>query len=173
MPTDHELNSLIAECWVDLLTIASRERARYPEASDDPASLLGEAMTRVLGQSAPVENAMHLKGLTTVFLRRTAIDRIRRRRVDRKAKAALRASCEIETRPSREREEMRADALAESLEQLAAYDERKAAILTLSYACGLDSDAIAQTVGTSKSTVNRELVLATAWISARLTEELT
>ena len=113
MPTDHELNSLIAECWVDLLTIASRERARYPEASDDPASLLGEAMTRVLGQSAPVENAMHLKGLTTVFLRRTAIDRIRRRRVDRKAKAALRTSCEIETRPSREREEMRADALAD------------------------------------------------------------
>ena len=170
MPAEQSLHSLIQVCWNDLVAIAEREQANYPGASDDTASLLGEALKRVLGQRGSVANADQLRGLTTVFLRRTAIDRLRRRSAEKRATSAKSDLARAGEDRAASSSQERAEILADALEQLVAYDQRKATILTLTYACAMDSEGVAQALGLSKSTVNRELSLAYAWIALRIRE---
>jgi RNA polymerase sigma factor (sigma-70 family) len=168
------LEELIRQSWEDLLVIAERERRRHPGASDDPASLLGEAMTRVLSQRSTIESASQLKGLTSILLRRSAIDRLRRRRTERAARARMQSSAEAResTDAQESSRDERACALADAMEALAAYDKRKATALTLAAGFGMDREAIAQALETSRSTVDRDLAFAMSWIAARLRAEV-
>jgi RNA polymerase sigma factor (sigma-70 family) len=174
MQQGRSLDELIRQCWEDLLVIAERERQRYPGASDDAASLLGEAMTRVLGQRSTIASASQLKGLTSILLKRAAIDRLRRRRVDREARSMLGAGALQSLRDGSpdEARGRRATALAEAMEALASYDERKATALTLSAGFGMDREAIAQALETSRATVDRDLAFAKTWVAAKLKAEI-
>jgi RNA polymerase sigma factor (TIGR02999 family) len=59
-------------------------------------------------------------------------------------------------------------ALDEALTQLATFDERKSDIVELHYFGGLSNDQVAEALGISRATVQRELRLAKAWLNREL-----
>ena len=59
-------------------------------------------------------------------------------------------------------------ALDEALTQLATFDERKSNIVELCYFGGLSNDQVAEALGISRATVQRELRLAKAWLNREL-----
>ena len=59
-------------------------------------------------------------------------------------------------------------ALNEALAALERFDERKARVVELRYFGGLTGDEIASSLGMSTATVARELRMAEAWLSHRL-----
>lgn len=60
-------------------------------------------------------------------------------------------------------------ALHESLEKLARFDPRQARIVELRYFAGLATDEVAEVVGVSVATVERDWKIAKAWLRADLT----
>lgn len=159
---------LIDAAWEELLELARRElRSAGPGHGEERASsLLDEAMVHVLGQRSDIRNASQLRGLTTLFLRRILADRRRRRRVSREALAE-------KARHGRETAETApglglSGELAEALAALGEFDERKLACLSLSAARGLGDAEIAEQLGISRATVERDLRFARAFVAARL-----
>jgi RNA polymerase sigma factor (TIGR02999 family) len=60
--------------------------------------------------------------------------------------------------------------LEEALEKLAVFDERKAKAIELLFFGGLTYDEIAEVLGVSAATVDRELRFAKAWLYSNLTQ---
>jgi DNA-directed RNA polymerase specialized sigma24 family protein len=61
-------------------------------------------------------------------------------------------------------------ALDEALNELVVHDARKAQVVELHYFGGLTYDEIAEAVGISAATVDRDLRLAKAWLQRRMAE---
>jgi RNA polymerase sigma factor (sigma-70 family) len=59
-------------------------------------------------------------------------------------------------------------ALNEALEELASFDPRQSRIVEMRYFAGLTIDETAQALGMSTATVEREWVMAKAWLYQRL-----
>jgi RNA polymerase sigma factor (TIGR02999 family) len=62
--------------------------------------------------------------------------------------------------------------LEESLEELEAFDLRKAQVVELRFFGGLKAREIAQVLGTTEATVRRDWTIARAWLYRRLEEKL-
>jgi DNA-directed RNA polymerase specialized sigma24 family protein len=164
-PPPKPLGELLEDAWSDLLALSRRElrSAGHLAAGESATSLLGEAVVRVLSQRNEVRNAEHLHGLTTMFLRRLIIDR--RRKVLRH-RAALRRIGRAD--PGRPPRDSLATDLAAALVTLGEYDQRKLATLTLSAVHGLRQPEVAEVLGTSLATVERDLRFGRAWIASRV-----
>jgi RNA polymerase sigma factor (sigma-70 family) len=165
---DDRRAELIDAAWEELLDLARRElRSAGPGHGEERASsLLDEAMVQVLGQRSEIRNASQLRGLTTLFLRRILADRRRRRRVVRDALGA-RAQVAREAYETEPGSGLSGE-LAEALIALGEFDERKLACLSLSAARGLGDAEIAEELGISRATVERDLRFARAFVASRL-----
>lgn len=159
---------LIDSAWDELRELAHRElkSSGAPGAGERASSLLGEAMVHVLRQRTEIRSLSQLRGLTTIFLRRIIADRRRRAGVHRRFLAERTVATEPGAAPDN-RQDLTAD-LAESLAALGEFDERKLACLSLSAAHGLSDAEIAETLGISRATVERDLRFARAFVASRL-----
>lgn len=159
---------LIDSAWEELRELARRElRSAGPGGTGEAASsLLGEAMVQVLRQRNEIRNLSQLRGLTTIFLRRIIADRRRRSALHRRL-LDERAAPEPSAESPATRLDLTTD-LAEALASLGEFDERKLACLSLSAAHGLADPEIAETLGISRATVERDLRFSRAFVAARL-----
>jgi len=159
--------ALIDAAWEELRVLAREElRSAGPRPGiESPTSILGEAMVHLLGQREEIRNLAQLRGLTTLFLRRIIIDRQRRDGVRRRH--VRRIAREIPPAASVPPAAVPLQ-LAEALASLGEYHERKLAALTLSAAHDLGDADIAEALGISLATVERDLRFARAWVAARL-----
>lgn len=75
--------------------------------------------------------------------------------------------------PGQGSEESVADVLAvhEALERLAVFDERRARVLELRCFAGLERDEIAEVLGIAERVVQRDLIVARAWLRRELSQE--
>jgi RNA polymerase sigma factor (TIGR02999 family) len=163
-PDPPRLNELIEQAWEELRSIARAELHAGGSARDSASSLLGDAMARLLDQRNPVRNAEQLRGLTRIFLRRILVDRRRTSARERRSLGHVGAVHEAGPATGRGLE------LAEALDRLGEHDERTLAALTLSAIHRLRQEEIADVLGTSVATVERDLRFARAWVAARLGE---
>jgi RNA polymerase sigma-70 factor, ECF subfamily len=63
-------------------------------------------------------------------------------------------------------------ALDEALTQLATFDQRKSEIIELCFFGGLNNDEVAEALGISRATVQRDLRLARAWLKLELSRSV-
>jgi RNA polymerase sigma factor (TIGR02999 family) len=132
-----------------------------------PTDLIGEAYLRLAeGAELEFKDRAHFCAIASRCMRQILVDHARKR-CAKKRGAGERAAQFDETRVAIDRP---ADlvALDHALDELAAFDERRARIIELYYFGGLTQDEIAAVCDVHVNTVARDLRLATAWLRGQL-----
>ena len=155
--------ALLPLVYAELRALARAKMAReQPGHTLQPTALVHEAWLR-LG-AARFENRAHFFGAAAEAMRRTLIDRARRRLAARHGGGLERVDVEeVEiAAPTEKDDELLA--IHEALDALAAHDARKAELVKLRYFAGLSIDEAADVLGISAPTAKRDWTYARAWL---------
>jgi RNA polymerase sigma factor (TIGR02999 family) len=134
-----------------------------------PTALVSEAFLRLAaGEEVAWNDRVHFFAIAARHMRLILVDHARRRSAGKRGEGARPVTLDAELigggRP--------ADlvALDDALTALAAFDERKAKAVELSYFGGMEHKEIAAALGVGESTVMRDLRFAIAWLQRHLRE---
>jgi RNA polymerase sigma-70 factor, ECF subfamily len=131
------------------------------------SDLVNEAYLRIAADEASEFNdRAHFFAIAARHMRQILVDRARRRCAAKRGGGERPVTFTESDLPDERPEEM--IALDEALEQLKAFDERKARAVEMAYFAGMTQDEIAVALGVHMSTVARELRFAVAWLNERL-----
>ena len=158
------LNRLFSELYADLHDMArSRIRRHAPITVLDTTALLHESYLRLVKVGAlSVSNRAHFLAYAARVMRSIIVDFARQKLAHRRGGGAIELPLDTEVgapAPSPEADVVR---VHEALEQLAAADERLVRLVEMRYFGGLTEDEIAEALGVSTRTVQRD------WEKARL-----
>ena len=131
-----------------------------------PTELAHELFLRLLGNDIAWQNRRHFYGVVSVAMRRILIDTARARGSDKRGGGEVHVTLSAAVNAAGEEGE--AFAVDEALAALRALDARKCEIVELNYLLGLKREEIAEVVGVSIPTVDRELRFARAWLKQKL-----
>lgn len=134
-----------------------------------PTALVHEAYVRLIDQrQVDWSNRAQFIGLAAVMMRRVLVnharDRVAAKRGGEAERVPLTVVGEHAGGP-----DVDVIALHEALDRLEATDERKSRIVELRFFGGLTMDEIAEVLGVSKATVEREWKFARAWLYRAVT----
>ncbi len=131
-------------------------------------ALANEAWMRLVDQErVDWSDRAHFFAVATTCIRRLLVDHARRRGAQKRGAGARRVPIEVaESIASPEPEEFLA--LDAALTRFADVDARKARALELRFFAGLENAQVAEILGVSVGTVERDLRLARAWIAREL-----
>jgi RNA polymerase sigma factor (TIGR02999 family) len=152
----------------ELRRMAVNYMRRERSGSIQPTILVHEAYLRLLPQRGiHWQNRSHFFGIASQMMRRVLVDRARARHAAKRGDAAVHVSISVAERqvPSRSVEMIELD---EALKELEAMDPRMGQIVELRFFGGLTSEEIAQVIGVSRATVEREWATARAWLRRAL-----
>ncbi len=154
-----------------LRAIAFREMAaRAGEPVDaltiEPGVLASDALMKVLGKKPSFENRRHFFAYVTQIMIRALIDHQRERRAQKRGGGLVRVT--LSGLGGDDEAEVDAEALPPILEELASLDARKAEIVQLRVFWGMEMAEVADALGVSVSTVERDWRFARRWLSSRL-----
>jgi len=116
------------------------------------------------------ESRTQFFGVAAQLMRMILVDHVRRRLAGKRGGGAQQAVLEEAFFVSEEREPALL-ALDDALTDLAAFDARKAKIIELRYFGGLTTPEVAQSVGISTATVEREARSAQLWMARHMAGE--
>jgi RNA polymerase sigma factor (TIGR02999 family) len=129
-----------------------------------PTALVHEAYLRLIDQRrVDWRNRAQFLGVAAGIMRRILVDHARARAAQKRGGGAEAVSLSLVEAPSG-RSEVELIALEEALERLATMDPRKAEVVELKFFGGLSAREIAEVLGTSDATVEREWAFARAWL---------
>ena len=130
-------------------------------------ALVNEAYIRLVDMKVSWQDRAHFFAVAARLMRRLLVDHARaHHRAKREgdvAKVSLDDAIEVSCNPTSD-----VIAVDEALTRLAEFDPRKSAILELRYFGGLNNDEVAEALGVSRATVQRDLRLAKAWLNREL-----
>jgi len=184
-PQEHDVTRLLQE-WtrtgdreaIDrLLPLVEKELHRiarslfHQERSShtlQPTALVNEAYVRLLNhQRLSLENRVHFFSFAARIMRRILVDYARQRNAEKRGAGVV-----VEAPAEEAAIDLPRDvdllALDEALNRLAALDERQARFVELRYFAGLALQEIADLEEVSRSTVDRDLAMARAWLKREL-----
>jgi RNA polymerase sigma-70 factor (ECF subfamily) len=153
----------------DLHRIARNYMSREnPGHTLQTTALVNEAYFRLVGQKkVRWQNRAHFFGIAARIMRRILLNYARDRgRVKRGGGAAQVSLSEVAV--VGEERSVELIALDEAMERLATFDERKCRVVELRYFGGLSVEEIAEVLGVSVATVNRDWTAAKAWLALEL-----
>ena len=131
-----------------------------------------EAMRRILVEAARRRKSqmgrLRFLEAAAVTMRRVLVDHARGRDAAKRGGEWQRITLQGVDVSDSETEDIDLVQLDESLEKLAALDERQARIVELRFFAGLTGEEIAELLGISRPTVVRELAMARAWLRKEL-----
>ena len=132
-----------------------------------PTELLHEAYLRVAGDAIDWRNRAHFFASMSLYIRSALVDHARARRADKRANPDVRISL---SDVNAGEESVAADILAleQALSSLQSLDSRCADVLHLSCFAGLERSQIAEVMGLSVPSVDRDLRFARAWLNEAL-----
>ena len=142
-------------------------RSERPEHTLQATALVNEAYLRLVDMNVSWQDRAHFFAVAARLMRRLLVDHARaHHRVKRESggpKISLDDAAEVSMQPA-------ADivALDEALKRLASFDTRKTEIVELHFFGGLSNEEVAEALGISRATVQRELRLAKAWLNHEL-----
>ena len=161
------LDRLTPVVYDELRRLARRSMAGENKGHTlQPTAVVNEAYLRLVGADVTWRDRVHFFAVAARLLRRILVDHARARsRVKRSggARVPLDESSLFTPAPGREMV-----ALDEALNELATHDARKAQVVELHFFGGLTYDEIAEAVGISAATVDRDLRLAKAWLQRHM-----
>jgi RNA polymerase sigma factor (TIGR02999 family) len=140
-------------------------RGERPEHTLQATALVNEAYLRLIGAEIDWKDRAHFFAVAATTMRRILVDHARTK--GRKKRAGERVSLEesVLVAPDREAELL---AIDDALTELAGHDARAARVVELHYFGGLTYDEIAEALGVSAATVDRDLRFAKAWLYREL-----
>ena len=173
------ISELVAQHYGALRSLAERQlaadRARTGFATLSPTSLLGETFTRLLRQETRIVNESHLSAIATMLFMRVLADRRRKRlatkRGGRNSKFPVDGLERASADRSPEEDALLAadvDFLHEKLAELAEREPRRAEAISLHTIGGMTVPMVAELLGVSVATVERDLALARAWLASQM-----
>ena len=139
----------------------ARERADH---TLQPTALVHEAYLRLINQrEVDWRNRAQFLGVAASLMRRILVNHARDRAAAKRAGDRERVSLSLVEVPSGG-PDVDVIGLEDALERLAALDERKAKVVELRFYGGLTSDEVAEVLGVSRATVEREWSFSRAWL---------
>jgi RNA polymerase sigma factor (TIGR02999 family) len=131
-----------------------------------PTELAHELFLRLIGAEIAWQDRRHFYGVVSVAMRRILVDTARARGSDKRGGNEVHVT--LSAAENAAGDDTDAFALDEALEALRALDARKCEVIELNYLLGLKREEIAEVIGVSVPTVDRELRFARAWLKQKL-----
>lgn len=166
------LNRLVPIVYEELRRLAHsymrRERAGHTLQT---AALINEAYIRLVDHKGMRwQNRYHFYGVAAQAMRRVLVDHARSRGYTKRGGDAQRVELdEVATVPQKQAADL--IALDDALTDLAALDQRKSRIVEMRYFGGMSIEEIAEALGVSAATVNRDWKTAKAWLLRAISPE--
>jgi len=164
-------DALIAHVYPELRRLAERHLSgERPNHTLQATALIHEAFLRMVDTEVPWADRNHFFAVAARVMRRILVDHARARGRAKRGGggAALTLDEALVVAPERPADLV---ALDEALERLHAQDARKADAIELHYFGGLTHQEVADVLGVSAATVDRDLRMARAWLYRELTAE--
>jgi RNA polymerase sigma factor (TIGR02999 family) len=167
------LERLLPLVYPDLRKVARAHlRREEPGHSLQPTALVHEVYLRLVGlDRLRVESRTHFMALAARLMRQILVDHARRRRAGKRGGAVTVVGLDMlpaRAEPSTGAPDVDILALDRALEELATFDPQQCRLVELKFFAGLSIDEMAETLGISTATVEREWVIARAWLYHRL-----
>jgi len=170
-PHVRELHDALVRCYPRLRGLMQEAIKRQPgpdgSPTNSPTALTHDLIERLTNQRSPIRDDEHLMALASTFAIRVIADDRRRRlramRGEGNRGGELNSSIAAEEggAPNLERRE----ALRSALSRFSATHRRAAAGASLRFLCDLTHEQVAQALGVSVPTVERDWQFAKAWLA--------
>ena len=161
------LDALMPVVYDELRRLAQHYmRGERPEHTLQATALVNEAYLRLVDMKVTWQDRAHFFAVAARLMRRMLVDHARaQHRAKREGgpKVSLDDALEVSCKPASD-----LLALDEALDQLATFDLRKSEIIELHFFGGLSNEEVAEALGVSRATVQRELRMAKAWLNHEL-----
>jgi RNA polymerase sigma factor (TIGR02999 family) len=165
------LDRLLPLVYADLRRVA-RAHLRREQAghSLQATALVHETYLRLVNAGRlRLENRAHFLAIAARLMRQVLVDHARRRHAHKRGAAATMVSLESAgTAPEVQPTDVDVIALDIALHELASFDPQQCRVVELKFFAGLTIDEIADALEISAATVEREWVIAKAWLYHRL-----
>jgi RNA polymerase sigma factor (TIGR02999 family) len=168
--SDSALVQVMDRVYADLKQIAARRLGQSGgHATLSPTELLHEALLSAMAAPMEFKNRAHFFATMSLAIRSILVDHARARMAHKRGGGEIRVTL---TQVDAADESMVVDLLAieQALNALEKLDARCGRILHLAYFAGLDRAEIADVVGVSIPTVDRDLKFARGWVNRALHE---
>lgn len=163
-------DQIVESVYDQLRLLARRQLARGRRDSLDTCGLVHEAWVRLAAADGPWRDRNHFFAAASRAMRHVLVDAARRRGRQKRGRDWERLDVEPEALGSPAREEQLL-ALHEALERLAEKNERLARVVECRAFGGLTEEEIAEALGLSVRTVQRDVRAARTWLSTELGRE--
>jgi RNA polymerase sigma factor (TIGR02999 family) len=160
---NESLDDLVSRTYDELRVIAHRHLARGAQIQTlGTTALVNEAYLKLVGQgNTTPSDRSHFLAVAAVAMRHILIDRARGRAAAKRGGHDVAVTLETEALAVADDSELLLE-IDEALDRVAALDERLARIVELRFFGGLTEDEIADTLGVTRRTVQRD------WAKARM-----
>jgi RNA polymerase sigma factor (TIGR02999 family) len=149
---------------------AARLRRERPGHVLQPTALVHEAYLRLLPEHrTDWQNRAQFFAVASEMMRRILVDHARRRKMTKRSGGWTRVTLD-EAVAQRNPPDVDVLDLDVALAQLASFDRRKSRVAELRFFGGMSLEEIAEAVGISRATVEREWQAARAWLYRRVTQ---
>ena len=133
-----------------------------------PTALVHETYLRLMGQDrVEWQNRAQFFAIASETMRRVLVDHARERKAQKRAGGAVRVALEDDVATVEPRE-VDLIALDGALDALAAMDARQSRVVEMRFFGGLENEEIAEVLGVSRATVDRDWRFARTWLYRRL-----
>ena len=165
----HAIDELAPLVYDELQAIArARLKKERPGQTLQSAELVHEVYLRMVNQSgAEWRDRIHFFAASSRIIRNILVDRARSKQRARRGggQAFLTLHESLDASPQRS---VALIALDDALNDLAKLDERQSRIVEMRFFAGLEIEEVAEALGISRATVNRDWVTARAWLMRQL-----
>ncbi len=165
------LDRLIPLVYDELRRVARRhlQREQHGHALQATA-LVHEVYLRLVDvDRLTLKNRTHFFAVAAKLMRQILVDYARRQHADKRGGGVTMVSLDGVS-PAAQPPSVDVLALDQALEALSELDERQAHVVELRYFAGLGINEVAEALGISTATVEREWALAKAWLHRRLSD---
>ena len=169
---DGAMDRLMEAVYGDLERVAQRHMMQrfgpdLPGVTLEPAALVNESFLRLIRQRTSYQNRRHFFAIATKVMLRVLTDYQRGRRAERRGGDRQRVTLPLEGPATDSAGDggIDVEGLSRALERLESLDQRKADVVRLRVVWGLEMAQVAETLGISLATVERDWSFSKAWLA--------
>ncbi len=172
---DGAMDGLMLAVYADLERVAQRHMARafgpgLPGVTLEPAALVNESFMKLIKQRNAYDNRGQFFAIATKVMLRVLVDYQRRRSAAKRGGDRQRITLQLDDHPNVKGRPSTGDpievgCLVTALERLESLDPRKADVVKLRVVWGLEMREIAESLGVSLATIERDWSFSKAWLA--------
>ena len=168
------LDRLVPLVYDELRRVArNRLRREAPGQALQATALVHEVFLRLVDVNRmTLTSRTHFFAMSARLMRQILVDHARRRRADKRGGGATVIGLDDAAPPTTHASSVDVLALDEALDTLSSFDPRQCRVVELRFFAGLNIPEVADALGISTATVEREWAMAKAWLYQRLSAPL-